>query len=418
MSASMRSTSACRLGPSSSAAPHQPSTVSTSSSDADSTREQVSNILELHHAAGDFVGARVALCDGDGTVIEVTAGTTSLDPGSGPVDPDVPWNIGSVTKTFVAVVVLQLAEEGLLDLDAGIDGFLPDLPDAERITPRQLLQHTSGLGEYLDQPAVRNDLQRPWTPAELIAVAEAAGRVGEPGGPYRYSNTNYVVLGEIIEQVTGNSWDTEVATRIAEPLGMTHTSNITDERPPGYIVVDGSFVDATFIAHPSVGGAAGSLQSTGRDLLVFATALADGTLLTPDSQAAMQAFIPGEDLSQFGILHGYGLGLEQYANADITVIGHLGTGEAHSAFVGYDPDHGTAVAVMTNTAVGGPQGNHRHRNTHRRQPNQLNPPTRRQRSAGDAVVERKPPGTQHTRSLAQPTIARAPLACPRAEPDK
>ncbi len=332
------------------------STVSTSSSDADSTGEQVSNILELHHAASDFVGARVALCDGDGPVIEVTAGTTSLDPGSGPVDPDVPWNIGSVTKTFVAVVVLQLADEGHLDLDAGIDGFLPDLPDAERITPRQLLQHTSGLGEYLDQPAVRNDLQRQWTPAELIAVAEAAGRVGEPGGPYRYSNTNYVVLGEIIEQVTGNSWDTEVATRIAEPLGMTYTSNITDERPPGYVIVDGSFVDATFIAHPSVGGAAGSLQSTGRDLLVFATALADGTLLTPDSQAAMQAFIPGEDLSQFGILHGYGLGLEQYANADITVIGHLGTGEAHSAFVGYDPDHGTAVAVMTNTAVGGPQG--------------------------------------------------------------
>ncbi len=332
------------------------STVSTSSSDADSTREQVSNILELHHAAGDFVGARVALCDGNGPVIEVTAGTTSLDPGSGPVDPDVPWNIGSVTKTFVAVVVLQLADEGHLDLDAGIDGFLPDLPDAERITPRQLLQHTSGLGEYLDQPAVRNDLQRQWTPAELIAVAEAAGRVGEPGGPYRYSNTNYVVLGEIIEQVTGNTWDTEVATRIAEPLGMTHTSNITDERPPGYVIVDGSFVDATFIAHPSVGGAAGSLQSTGRDLLVFATALADGTLLTPDSQAAMHAFIPGEDLSQFGILHGYGLGLEQYANADITVIGHLGTGEAHSAFVGYDPDHGTAVAVQTNTAVGGPQG--------------------------------------------------------------
>jgi D-alanyl-D-alanine carboxypeptidase len=332
------------------------STVAPSSLDAGSTGEQVRNILELHLAAGDFVGARVALCASDGTVIEVTAGTTSLDPDSGPVDPDVPWNIGSVTKTFVAVVVLQLAEQGLLDLDAGIDRFLPDLPGAERITSRQLLRHTSGLGEYLDQPAVRNDLQRPWTPRELIDVAEAAGRVGEPGGPYRYSNTNYVVLGEIIEQVTGNSWDSEVATRITEPLAMTHTSNITDERPPGYIVVDGSFVDATNIAHPTVGGAAGSLQSTGRDLLLFATALVNGTLLTPDSRAAMQTFIPGDDLSQFGILHGYGLGLEQYANADITVIGHLGTGEAHSAFVGYDPDHGTAVAVMTNTAVSGPQG--------------------------------------------------------------
>jgi D-alanyl-D-alanine carboxypeptidase len=318
--------------------------------------ELLSNILELHHAAGDFVGGRIALLEPDGTVTEVTAGTTSLDPGSGPVDPDVPWNIGSATKTFVAVVVLQLADEGRIDLDAGIERFFPDLPDAERITPRQLLQHTSGLGEYLDDPTVRNDLQREWTPAELIAVAEAAGRFGEPGGPHHYANTNYIVLGEIIEQVTGNPWDEEVATRIAEPLGMTHTSNITDERQPGYIVVDGAFVDATSIADPSVGGAAGSLQSTGRDLLLFATALAEGSLLSPGSQAAMEAFIPGDDLSQFGVVHGYGLGLEHYASDAITIVGHLGTGEAHSAFFGYDPVHGTAIAVMTNTAVAGPQG--------------------------------------------------------------
>ena len=92
------------------------------------------------------------------------------------------WNIGSVTKTFVAVVVLQLAQEGRIDLDAGIEGYLPDLPGADRITPRQLLQHTSGLAEYNDKPAVLNDAQRTWTPSELIAVAEAAGRVGEPGG--------------------------------------------------------------------------------------------------------------------------------------------------------------------------------------------------------------------------------------------
>ena len=109
-------------------------------------------ILESHHAAGEFVGARIALRDRDGTVTEVTAGTPTVDPASGPVDPDVPWNIGSATKTFVAVVVLQLADEGRIDLDAGIERYLPDLPGADRITPRQLLQHTSGLGEYLDEP--------------------------------------------------------------------------------------------------------------------------------------------------------------------------------------------------------------------------------------------------------------------------
>jgi D-alanyl-D-alanine carboxypeptidase len=315
----------------------------------------LSGILESHRTAGEFVGARIALRETDGTITEVTSGTATVDPAGGPVDPNVAWNVGSVTKTFVAVVALQLAEEGRLELDGGIERYLPELPGAERITPRQLLQHTSGLGEYLDQPAVRADAQRPWTPAELIAVAEAAGRTGEPGGPYHYSNTNYIVLGEIIEQVAGNPWADEVRTRIVEPLGLTGTSAIEDVEATGYQVLDGAFVDATSSADPSLGGAAGGMQSTDRDLLTFVTALGDGTLLSADSWTAMVAFVPGDDLSQFGIVHGYGLGFEQYANGTLTVNGHMGTGEIQSAFVGYDAATGTAIAVQTNTALGGPQ---------------------------------------------------------------
>jgi hypothetical protein len=78
-------------------------------------------------------------------------------------------------------------------------------------------------------------------------------------------------------------------------------------------------------------------------------------LLSPESQQAMRAFVPGEDYSQFGITHSYGLGLEQYANEGITVVGHMGTGDAQSAFIGYDAAHDIAVAVMTNTANPGPQ---------------------------------------------------------------
>jgi D-alanyl-D-alanine carboxypeptidase len=312
-------------------------------------------VLASHRAAGEFVGARIAVLDPEGRVTEVTAGTPTLDPASGPVDRDVAWNIGSTTKTFVAVVVLQLADEGLIELDDGIERFLPDLPGAELITPRQLLQHTSGLGEYLDQPAVREHTARHWTAAELIAVAEAAGRVGEPGSPHHYSNTNYVVLGEIIERVTGNSWADEVRTRIAEPLGMSDTGLVAGDPATGYQIVDGSFVDVTLASDSSIGGAAGALQSTGQDLLRFAAALRDGTLLSPRSQRAMRAFVPAEDLSQFGIDHGYGLGIERYVLDAITVIGHLGTGETGSAYVGYDADRGTAIAVTTNTAVAGPQ---------------------------------------------------------------
>ena len=288
-------------------------------------------------------------------ITEATAGTPTLDPASGPVDPDVAWGVGSITKTFVAVVVLQLAQEGRIDLDAGIERYLPTLPGADRITPRQLLQHTSGLAEYDDKPAVLNDAQRPWTPGELIAVAEAAGRLGEPGAAFHYANTNYIVLGEIIQQVTGHPWTDEVRTRIVEPLGLTSTRMMGADSAPGFVVGGGSFVDATTMWDPSIGGSAGALQSTGRDLLTFGTALADGTLLSPESQAAMRAFIPGEDYSQYGIVHRYGLGLEEYSNGTTTVVGHMGTGADAAAFLGYDPADGTAVAVMMNTANPGPQ---------------------------------------------------------------
>ena len=320
-----------------------------------SSRAALRHILLSHQAAGDFVGARIALLDRKGRVTEVTAGTTTVDRSSGPVDPDIPWNIGSATKTFVAVVALQLADEGLLDLDAGIDAYMPNLPDAARMTPRQLLQHTSGLGEYINDPAVRSDTNRHWTPAELIAVAEGAGRVGQPGEAYHYSNTGYIVLGEIIGQVSGRPWGDEVRTRIAEPLGLTSTREITVERPVGYQVIDGAFVDWTHGSDPSIGGAAGALQSTNTDLMVFTRALASGSLLSAESQAAMRAFIPGEDYSAYGIQHSYGLGLERYDNGTIAVVGHMGTGEAQSAFIGYDAVHGTAVAVSTNVAVSGPQ---------------------------------------------------------------
>ena len=102
---------------------------------SEARRELLINILDSHHDAGEFVGGRIALLDSDGTITEVATGTQTVDPASGPVDQNVAWGIGSVTKTFVAIVVMQLAEEGRIDLDAGIQRFLPDLQGAERITP-------------------------------------------------------------------------------------------------------------------------------------------------------------------------------------------------------------------------------------------------------------------------------------------
>lgn len=320
-------------------------------------RSLLTGILASHLTANEFVGARMAVLDASGGLTEVTAGTTTNEPGSAPVDPDEAWNVGSVTKMFVAVIVMQLAEEGRIDLDAGIQQYLPDLADAARITPRQLLQHTSGLNEYLGTPGQLADPMRAWSPAELIGLAESAGRVGEPGGPFNYSNTNYVVLGQIIEQVTGHAWAEEMQSRIVAPLGMTHTSLLTSTTslPVGYRFVDGAFVDATSSSNSSLGGAAGGVQSTTSDLLRFLHGLLDGALVSDDSLKAMLTFVPGADLSQFDIVNRYGLGVEQYDTGAIVVNGHMGTGESQSAFLGYDVQHGTAVVVMTNAGIAGPQ---------------------------------------------------------------
>lgn len=321
----------------------------------DVSQEDLMAIMQAHLDAGELVGVRVSLLQADGTITEATVGTRTTDANSAPVDPDVPWGIGSATKMFVAVVALQLADEGRLDLDDGIDTYFADLADAERITPRQLLQHTSGLAEYLNDPGAQGDGTREWSPAEMVAVAEAAGRAAEPGVAYHYANTNYILLGEIIGQVTGGSWFDAVTKRIIEPLGLSDTGLLGAESAPGYVIDAEKFVEASGSLHPSLGGAAGVMRSTGRDLLHFITALRDGVLLSPSSGAAMRTFVTAEDYSAFGVTHSYGLGIEQYSNAIVTVQGHLGSGAAHSAFVAFDIDRGTAVAVGMNSSNPGPQ---------------------------------------------------------------
>lgn len=324
-------------------------------SDASNRSERAAQILDRHRARREFPGAVLALRDRSGASVTVTAG--SADPTSeSPIDPSTPWIIGSTTKTFVAVVTLQLAQERKLDLDASVEPFFPDLPGASRITTRQLLQHTSGLAEYLGSDAVRADARRAWSPRELVAVAVANGPVAEPGAGYHYANTNYLLLGDIIQKVTSRPWYTEVRSRIIEPLGLRHTGYAGEPSAPrlgaGHVVADGKFVDATQRWHPSVGGAAGAMYSTAGDLLTFTLALFEGDLLDPKRTSEMRTFVRGEDRGH--VRHAYGLGLESYSVNDLTVLGHMGTASGHGSFIGYDPTSRAAVAVQINAANPGP----------------------------------------------------------------
>ena len=207
------------------------------------------------------------------------------------------FRIGSITKTFVATVVLQLVGEGWLRLDDPVEKWLPGVvPDGDRITVRQLLNHTSGLYDYrrtLALPPSQEFLDnrwRTWTAAEQIERAVAHPPTFEPpGSAFAYSNTNYLVLGQIIERVTGRSYSKEIERRIIRPLRLHQTTLpgttpwIRGPHPHGYAPVedDGGgirIVDFTEM-NPSLFGAGGEMISSARDLQRFFAALLGGRLL-------------------------------------------------------------------------------------------------------------------------------------------
>ncbi|MFB9902959.1 serine hydrolase domain-containing protein [Allokutzneria oryzae] len=242
------------------------------------------------------------------------------------------FRIGSVTKTFVATVLLQLADEGRLGLDDPIARHLPGtVPNGERITVRQLLNHTSGLYDYMHDPGYstnrwRGDARfRSYRPQELLAVAFSHPPVfPHPGSAWKYSNTNYIVAGLLIERLTGRDYGTEIRDRILRPLGLAHTTvpgdhpGVAEPHAHGYTWIDGGPVDATAM-NPSLDWAAGEMVSTSADLNRFLAALLAGRLTSAAGLAAMKQTVPtGTDFQ-------YGLGLQRFdLPCGARVFGHGG----------------------------------------------------------------------------------------------
>ncbi|WP_407561179.1 serine hydrolase domain-containing protein [Streptomyces sp. 184] len=227
------------------------------------------------------------------------------------------FRVGSITKTFVATVVLQLADEGRLRLDDPVEAWLPGaVPDGGRITVRHLLGHTSGLYDYKrtltvpPDPAFLDYRARTWTPEEQIARALAHPPTSTPPGTaYAYSNTGYLLLGQIIEEATGRPYAKEIKRRIIRPLHLHATSlpgtypRIRGAHPRGYVPIerDGGgtrLVDFTE-TNPTLFGAGGEMVSTARDLDRFFAALLGGRLLPDRLLAEMRT--PSAEGRQYGL---------------------------------------------------------------------------------------------------------------------
>jgi D-alanyl-D-alanine carboxypeptidase len=257
-----------------------------------------------------------------------TSGVANLDSRK-PVNGNGFFRIGSNSKTFLSVVVLQLVAEHRLSLDDTVGHWLPGVVhgngnDGGKITVRELLQHTSGLHDYTDDlqaqitsPEAYRKLEfRQFSRQDLLDIALAHQPDNAPGAAWNYSNTNYILLGMVIEKVTHDSWENQVTRRIVIPLGLHHTyAPGTSTRLPrphatGYLIFDKNTRIDTTAENMSWADSAGALISTAADLTRFWSAIGRGALLGPAQTREMRQTVPatgGDSASVPGSRYGLGI---------------------------------------------------------------------------------------------------------------
>lgn len=318
-------------------------------------------------AAGGFPPGVIAWIDAPGYRFEGASGLANLADDT-PMPPEGAFRIGSITKMVTAAVILRLAEEGVLTLDDPLAQWLPEvakqLPYGDEITLRHLLAHTSGLFNIVEHEAYWADLF-----TEMV-VDEATGNVTldcverdpndtlaryvygkeaqfEPGTQWRYSNTNYTLLGMVIETAAEMPLAEAYRTNIYEPLGMTSTFLDCYEEPVidvvhSYSGAGDEMADVTEL-HESVGWSAGGLVSTAPDLIIFARGLFGGELFDdPESLAAMTTPAPGST---------YGLGITLQEET----MGHAGYIAGFRSVLNYAPEFDTVVVMLYNHDTADPE---------------------------------------------------------------
>jgi D-alanyl-D-alanine carboxypeptidase len=266
-----------------------------------------------------------------------------------PIAPDMVFRVGSVTKEFTAACILRLVEEGRLGLEDPVEKYLPDFPTGGRkVTIAQLLTHTSGIRSYTDMPSWFRRMSEDWTPREIQAFFQDEPFDFEPGTQWHYDNSGYVLLGEILERVTGRPYADLVAETIFRPLGMKDTRYGSDlpivpNRVAGYQKTPQGIVNARFLSMTQP-YAAGALVSTVDDLARWHRALDSGAVLKPESLRRMwtPVRLPG------GADTRYGFGWMIWSYDGHAVVEHGGGINGFQTANLRLPDDRIYVAVLSN----------------------------------------------------------------------
>ena len=281
------------------------------------------------------------------------------------VRPETPFAVASVTKTFTAALILRYVDQGRLRLDDPLARWLPDWPNAKRITIRMLLNHTSGIPDFFRNTAfdvvLNKDKKRTWTAAEVLSQFVRPGAVFPPGKGWSYSNTNYVLLGQVAAKVGGAPWEELVRRELIEPLDLGSTYVQGAEEPPApparaYRIIAGARgptpqarTDGTsvvpFTSVATAAGSAGAIASTSGDLARWARTLYGGDLLTAATRREMLTFVKAY---AYGLGTAYGLGVSRVKLQGRSAYGHSGALAGTRAAIRYFPKEKVTVAVLFN----------------------------------------------------------------------
>jgi D-alanyl-D-alanine carboxypeptidase len=313
--------------------------------------QRVNRLVDQSYPAS-APGAAVIVTDHGKVVYERGRGLADIA-AKKPITPATVFRLGSITKQFASATLLQLAQEGKLSLDDPLSKFIPDYPQpGASATVRQLLSHTSGIQDYTEIPGwmVEANTNKAYTTEQLIEVFKDKPAQFKPGAQWSYDNSGYILVGAIIEKVTGNPWYQAVNERIAGPLHLT-TLRYGVEEPSitnmavGYEPAgEGKFKAAQKI-NMSVPGAAGALVGTVGDLAAWANALHHGKVLDAASYKAMTSKTKTAD----GKLNSYGFGMAVDEIRGHPTIGHDGGIFGFVTSSIYVPEQDVFVAVFHNS---------------------------------------------------------------------
>lgn len=330
--------------------------------------------LESLHEQYNFPGATAAYSLPDGSVETFAVGFADVE-NNLKMKQGSRMLAASIGKTFVGATVLSLAQEKVLSLDDHISKWLSnepwfaDLPNHDEITIRQLLNHTSGIGNHVYDEAFAETYKRNWqtgknpfTPEQLISYILNKEALFQPGKGWSYSDTGYIIIGLIIEKATGNSYYQEVKDRFLEPLNLAKTEPANslelEDLASGYMAPDNSFnlpgkttvEPGVMVWHPGIEWTGGGLISNPGDLVIWGKLLFEGKAMKGNYTEELLKFVPVSTESQDTQ---YGIAVALYKSDEFgNVYGHSGWIPGYSSKLRYYPEYKTAIAFQINTDIG------------------------------------------------------------------